>query len=80
MTVAASGYDESAGPLQGIRILEVTTNWAGPVAGRFLADLGSDNIKIEWATRPATRALIWPGPNGGTCSARPITGRCTSTR
>ncbi len=65
VTVTASGYDESAGPLQGIRILEVTTNWAGPVAGRFLADLGSDNIKIEWATRPATRALIWPGPGAG---------------
>ncbi len=45
-----------------MRILEVTTNWAGPVAGRFLADLGSDNIKVEWATRPATRALFWVGP------------------
>jgi crotonobetainyl-CoA:carnitine CoA-transferase CaiB-like acyl-CoA transferase len=49
-------------PLEGLKILEVTTNWAGPVAGRFLADLGSDNVKIEWATRPATRALFWVGP------------------
>jgi crotonobetainyl-CoA:carnitine CoA-transferase CaiB-like acyl-CoA transferase len=65
-TVEATSYDAGFGaPLEGIRILEVTTNWAGPVAGRFLADLGSDNIKVEWATRPATRALIWPGPNGG---------------
>jgi len=49
-------------PLEGLRVIEVTTNWAGPVAGRFLADLGSDNVKIEWATRPATRALFWTGP------------------
>ena len=78
--VAGDGYDESAGPLRGLRIIEVTTNWAGPVAGRFLADLGADSVKIEWATRPATRALFWVGPNGRTCSARPTTGRCTSTR
>ena len=40
----------------------MTTNWAGPVAGRFLADLGGDSVKVEWATRPATRALFWVGP------------------
>jgi crotonobetainyl-CoA:carnitine CoA-transferase CaiB-like acyl-CoA transferase len=49
-------------PLEGLRIIEVTTNWAGPVAGRFLADLGADSVKVEWATRPATRALFWVGP------------------
>src|SRR3954452_3281839 len=63
---ASVGAQADAGPaLQGVRILEITTNWAGPVAGRFLADLGSDNIKVEYATRPATRALVWPGLNGG---------------
>lgn len=54
--------DPAAMALEGLRIIEVTTNWAGPVAGRFLADLGADSIKIEWATRPATRALFWAGP------------------
>jgi crotonobetainyl-CoA:carnitine CoA-transferase CaiB-like acyl-CoA transferase len=63
-TPPASPGDSAGPPLAGLRVVEVTTNWAGPVAGRFLADLGSDNIKIEWATRPATRALIWPGPYG----------------
>jgi crotonobetainyl-CoA:carnitine CoA-transferase CaiB-like acyl-CoA transferase len=51
-----------AAPLAGLRVVEVTTNWAGPVAGRFLADLGAESIKVEWATRPATRALFWAGP------------------
>ncbi len=59
----ARSYEAGFAPaLEGLRIVEVTTNWAGPVAGRFLADLGSDNVKVEWATRPATRALFWAGP------------------
>src|SRR5262249_46032023 len=49
-------------PLSDLRVIEVTTNWAGPVAGRFLADLGSASGKTEWARRPATRALFWVGP------------------
>ncbi len=49
-------------PLDGLKMIEVTTNWAGPVAGRFLADLGVNSVKVEWATRPATRALFWVGP------------------
>jgi crotonobetainyl-CoA:carnitine CoA-transferase CaiB-like acyl-CoA transferase len=57
-----AGTATDAPALEGLRIIEVTTNWAGPVAGRFLADLGSDNVKVEWATRPATRALFWVGP------------------
>lgn len=49
-------------PLEGLRVVEVTTNWAGPVAGRFLADLGAESVKVERAARPATRALFWVGP------------------
>jgi crotonobetainyl-CoA:carnitine CoA-transferase CaiB-like acyl-CoA transferase len=34
-------------PLKGVRILEITNLIAGPTAGRILADLGADMIKLE---------------------------------
>jgi len=34
-------------PLSGVRILEITNLIAGPTAGRILADLGADTIKLE---------------------------------
>ena len=49
-------------PLAGLKVVELTGNWAGPIVGRHLGDLGADVIKLEWAARPATRALFMPGP------------------
>jgi crotonobetainyl-CoA:carnitine CoA-transferase CaiB-like acyl-CoA transferase len=52
-------------PLAGLLVLELTNNWAGPVAGRHLGDLGAEVIKIELATKPATRGSHYPGKSPG---------------
>jgi crotonobetainyl-CoA:carnitine CoA-transferase CaiB-like acyl-CoA transferase len=49
-------------PLRGLRVIEFSVAWAGPLAGRFLADLGADVIKIE---HPTSRGLSVSGTGRG---------------
>lgn len=54
-TSASSTIDPP--PLAGIRVLEITNLIAGPTAGRILADLGADMIKLEPPTGDLSRPI-----------------------
>jgi crotonobetainyl-CoA:carnitine CoA-transferase CaiB-like acyl-CoA transferase len=46
------------GPLQGVRVLEVTKIWAGPYTGKLLSFLGAEVIRVEsYDSLDATRAF-----------------------
>lgn len=46
-TTASKSAAQQRLPLAGLRVLEITNLIAGPIAGRLLADLGADVMKLE---------------------------------
>ncbi|HLZ69986.1 MAG TPA: CoA transferase [Dehalococcoidia bacterium] len=44
---------ERARPLRGVRVLDISSIWAGPLAARLLADLGAEVTKLERAGQRA---------------------------
>ena len=52
------------GPLEGIRVLDMSWVMVGPVSGRYLADLGADVVKIESRKRIDPLRTLGPFKDG----------------
>ena len=50
-------------PLSGLRVIELTTAWAGPMSGRVLAYLGAESIHVEAPNRVNSWRLNKDAPN-----------------
>jgi len=49
---AVVGHDPSRAPLAGVRVVDFSMGWAGPLCTRQLGDLGADVIKVEACQYP----------------------------
>jgi len=64
-------------PLEGLRVIEITTAWAGPMSGRVLAYFGAEAIHVESPNRVNSWRLNKEKPNpvnfpGGEAGKRPF--------
>jgi crotonobetainyl-CoA:carnitine CoA-transferase CaiB-like acyl-CoA transferase len=55
---AHGAASRGARPFSGLRVLDMTAYWAGPLVGHLLAMLGADVIHLESPTRPDGARLV----------------------
>ena len=67
----------TAGPLDGIRVLDFTRHLAGAGSTRILATLGAEILRVEWPHPPALDFLRLSGPHA---DGRPGMNRAGSSR
>ncbi|MCC3305155.1 CaiB/BaiF CoA transferase family protein [Sneathiella sp. HT1-7] len=57
MTPSKNKKDTGAGPLKGVRVIELGSTVAGPFCARLMADFGADVIKVEQPEGDAVRSM-----------------------
>ena len=61
----ANARSDLDGPLHGVKVVEATTTWAGPMASCVLADLGADVVKVELPGGEVARRMPPLVPDSG---------------
>ena len=57
---------ESPLPLSNLKVIDLSTVFAGPHCARYLADFGADVVKVERPTGDTSRNIGWRAPDGET--------------
>src|SRR6267154_942123 len=61
--------------LEGLRVIDMATVFAGPGAARHLADFGADVVKVESPSGDGVRRMGWFPPGGGDSYTWKLLGR-----
>src|ERR1700710_2930802 len=61
--------------LEGLRVIDLATVFAGPGAARHLGDFGADVVKIEPPAGDGVRRMGWFPPGGGDSYTWKLLGR-----